>query len=454
MSANLLAGVATRDITPPLGEWMGGYFHREQGCTGVREPLSLTALCMEDAKEHLVVLVGADLLGFPQVVTRQIRDELTREWPGRAFTLLLNASHTHCGPATCPSTLSPPIPRRPPEIYLRFLQESTRSAILDAWRARRPMALAWRTAEARLSMNRRLVRNGVCEFAPNPEGAIDPRVTVWSLHEKKDARASVVWFTYSCHPTTHDGYLISPDWPGHARKHLQRSLGEGVVALFTQGTCGEIRPPWTPGQPGTPAQAEAMGTQLAAVVAASLERGTFLSEVSFRAAEGAIALPFAGWPAEEDLRRYEAEEVDLAWCRARWPAGAFLAERKFAPIRRLWTARMRQRRASGDGERPLELGVTLVEIAPGRRLLAMEGEVCFDLAEKIRQGLGAPELQILGYTNDVSAYIPSERILREGGYEGQDSQIFFGQPARFAAGIEERVIAGVRELDRKLKGDA
>jgi len=146
--------------------------------------------------------------------------------------------------------------------------------------------------------------------------------------------------------------------------------------------------------------------------------------------------------------------VDLAWCRATWPAGAFLAERKFAPIRRLWTARMRQRRASGDGERPLELGVTLVEIAPGRRLLAMEGEVCFDLAEKIRQGLGAPELQVLGYTNDVSAYIPSERILREGGYEGQDSQIFFGQPARFAAGIEERVIAGVRELDRKLERDA
>jgi len=46
----------------------------------------------------------------------------------------------------------------------------------------------------------------------------------------------------------------------------------------------------------------------------------------------------------------------------------------------------------------------------------------------------------------VPCYIPSERVLKEGGYEGGGAMIFYDRPTRFAPGVEERIITAVRHL--------
>jgi putative membrane-bound dehydrogenase-like protein len=45
------------------------------------------------------------------------------------------------------------------------------------------------------------------------------------------------------------------------------------------------------------------------------------------------------------------------------------------------------------------------------------------------------------YSNDVPCYIPSERVLKEGGYEGGGAMVFYGLPAPFAPGLEDKIIA-------------
>jgi hypothetical protein len=50
------------------------------------------------------------------------------------------------------------------------------------------------------------------------------------------------------------------------------------------------------------------------------------------------------------------------------------------------------------------------------------------------------------YNSDVFAYIPTARIVREGGYEGATSMINYGHPAPFAESIEEAIAAKVDEL--------
>ena len=55
---------------------------------------------------------------------------------------------------------------------------------------------------------------------------------------------------------------------------------------------------------------------------------------------------------------------------------------------------------------------------------------------------------VAGYSNDVFAYVPSERVLREGGYEGKDAMIYYGQPGPFAPGVEESSCASPRALRR------
>jgi len=56
----------------------------------------------------------------------------------------------------------------------------------------------------------------------------------------------------------------------------------------------------------------------------------------------------------------------------------------------------------------------------------------------------------MAYANDVMAYIPSLRVLKEGGYEGGGSMIFYGRPGPWAEDVEELVVKKVHEVVRKL----
>ena len=55
------------------------------------------------------------------------------------------------------------------------------------------------------------------------------------------------------------------------------------------------------------------------------------------------------------------------------------------------------------------------------------------------------------YTNDVFAYIPSRRVLEEGGYEGGGAAIGSLLPGPFALTVEETIVAKVHELVRRVR---
>ena len=78
-----------------------------------------------------------------------------------------------------------------------------------------------------------------------------------------------------------------------------------------------------------------------------------------------------------------------------------------------------------------------------------------DYALRIKQELG-PRTWVAGYANDVMAYIPSHRVLREDvpprasgrwGYEGNSSMMVYGLPAeRWADDVEDLIGASVQRL--------
>jgi hypothetical protein len=81
-------------------------------------------------------------------------------------------------------------------------------------------------------------------------------------------------------------------------------------------------------------------------------------------------------------------------------------------------------------------------------LVALGGEVVVDYALRLKQELGYDRLWVAGYSNDVFAYIPSERVLQEGGYEGGGAMVYYGQPGPWAPGVEASIIKTVHELIR------
>jgi hypothetical protein len=76
-------------------------------------------------------------------------------------------------------------------------------------------------------------------------------------------------------------------------------------------------------------------------------------------------------------------------------------------------------------------------------LLALGGELVVDYSLRFKGKYGWDQTWVAGYSNDVFGYIPSLRVLKEGGYEGGGAFLFGSFPGPFADDVEERIAAGV-----------
>jgi hypothetical protein len=75
--------------------------------------------------------------------------------------------------------------------------------------------------------------------------------------------------------------------------------------------------------------------------------------------------------------------------------------------------------------------------------IALGGEVVVDYALRLKKELGP--VWVAGYANDVMAYIPSLKVLKEGGYEGGGAMVYYGLPAVWSPAVEETIVEAVRE---------
>jgi hypothetical protein len=75
----------------------------------------------------------------------------------------------------------------------------------------------------------------------------------------------------------------------------------------------------------------------------------------------------------------------------------------------------------------------------------LSGEVVVDYSLRLKSELGADRTWISGYSNDVMAYIPSRRVLGEGGYEGGLARFPYGLPAIWDRSIEQIIIDGAHK---------
>ncbi|HEV8003522.1 MAG TPA: hypothetical protein VGP63_26905, partial [Planctomycetaceae bacterium] len=129
-----------------------------------------------------------------------------------------------------------------------------------------------------------------------------------------------------------------------------------------------------------------------------------------------------------------------------------------APTRAELTARANERTAytSRWGTRllkELDAGRALPRTYPypievwqlgGKQLwIVLGGEVVVDYALRFKDRYGSATW-VSAYANDVMAYIPTLRVLKEGGYEGNSSMMVYGMPAeRWGTDVEEIIAASV-----------
>ena len=70
---------------------------------------------------------------------------------------------------------------------------------------------------------------------------------------------------------------------------------------------------------------------------------------------------------------------------------------------------------------------------------------------RLKRELTGTAVWVAGYLNDVMGYIPSVRVLKEGGYEAGGAMRFSTtHPGPWAESVEERIVKQVHELNGKL----
>jgi neutral ceramidase len=87
--------------------------------------------------------------------------------------------------------------------------------------------------------------------------------------------------------------------------------------------------------------------------------------------------------------------------------------------------------------------VAVWKLGPDLQWVILGGEVVVDYALRLKSDLTGKNTWVAGYANDVMAYIPSRRVLMEGGYEGGGSMVYYGLPTIWAPEIEEVIVQEV-----------
>jgi hypothetical protein len=409
------AGVGRVDITPDRSLWMAGYARRTQAAQGVALPLYAKALALRHAGGRAAVLVTADLLGLTSRMTDHVAAELARRHGLARAEVLFNASHTHCGPVV-DEQLSVAYDLTPAQwadirAYTAQLEERLAAVAGEALARLVPVRLAYARGVATFAANRRV------KFTP--DGPVDHSVPVLRV-ERLDGRPLALVFGYACHNTTLQDSFVQyhGDYAGVAQAALE-SRHPGAAAMFLSGCGADANP--TPR--GTIELVRAHGTALADAVDRALAGATPIVH-PVRSTYGVVGLPF----------------VDAA-ARRRWHDQLDIEEVYLRRHKALMDAALAR-----DGGLPAEQPdpIQVWTFGHDLTLVALGGEVVVDYALRLARELPGRRLWIAGYSNDVFGYVPSVRVLREGGYEGGDAMIYYGRPGPFTEQVEDLIVAEVR----------
>jgi len=375
------AGCATATITPGRPMPMSGYAGRKDNPSeGTEQDLFAKALAIEDGNGNRLVIVTTDLIGIIGKFRTDIESAVAEKFNLPRESLMMNASHTHCGPS---------YGREDTEDYYDELVAKTIAIIGEALDTMEPSHVRYSSAKCAFAMNRRTPSPQGFRNHPNPKGVVDHTVPVLSV-TNAEGELKTVLFGYSCHNTTMGFMKWLGDYAGYAQEYFEADH-EGVTAMFMNGCSGDQNP-----YPRSLLYfAQRHGRSLATAIEAALE---FNQKATFHQEElsGAIQSKF--------------ETVNIPF--------------------------------TEESERgTYDYPVQVVKFGNELAMIGLGSEVTVDYSLRLKRELKSkdgPIIWVSGYTNDYNGYVPSKRVLLEGGYEAKSRP---WQPV-----IEEKIVEKVHVL--------
>lgn len=397
-AAELKAGVAKVDITPPLGLPMYGYANRKGGSTTVLDPLMARVLVLEAGDKRLAWVVMDLGTVFAPAWIERLRAN-AREKAGISYVIVA-AIHTHSGPAIrdeYPPTESPD--------WETGVLAKVEAAIEDAHRSAVEARLGVGYGVIDIGHNRLRVNSDgtVSWFERNntrvPTSPVDPTVSVLRV-DSREGRPIAIVVNYACHPVVFgsDSLQYSADWVGVMIKTVEQAFDGKPLAMFWQGGDGDINPYY------------AVHPQTEDAVRMRDWTGDRLGREAARVAETIRSLdePDASLEFVEDQLdfhlRWDREKFRAALLKSWGPQAAASLDRR--------------------GREPLRLPVATVLINKRIALMTMPGEPFVEFQIDWRNRCPVRDAFFMGYANGSFGYFPTIRAASLGGYGAANTATF------------------------------
>lgn len=429
-------GIARIDITPDYPIRLSGYGFRRAESEGVLQKIWAKALVMGDKEPTLLLTV--DVCGLSHDFVERLAKKL-EQLPGvKRERFALTVTHTHTAPmvsgylttlfgVSVPETHQMNIDR-----YSAELEQKLISVASDAMKDRKPARLSWGMGAVGFARNRRPASLLTpSQWRSNPirtlnetkpsVAPVDHDMPLLAIHDA-NGKLRAVWLNYACHCTTLAINKISGDWAGYAASQIETEH-PGCTALISIG-CGAD---------SNPERADRQDN-----IEFAEKQGGFIANEARRLLSGFLA-PLPG----NIATRYSTFTLPLS----RLPDEKQLRERAARNDAVGYQAKLSlDRLAKGDKlETEIPYSVQTWCFGNDLAMVFLPGEVVADYALRLKTELHAQRLWVNAYANHVPCYIPSERILKEGGYEGGAAMTYYNLSSPLASGVEEKIISQVKE---------
>jgi putative membrane-bound dehydrogenase-like protein len=407
-------GVASIDITPPYPVRLSGFGFRRAESEGVTQRIWAKALVIDDGQP--AVLLTVDNLGVPAYLAREVAARLAKKAGIRPGRLAVTATHTHTAPMlrrVAPTLFGQPIPQEHQQHIDRYTEELTHKleqVALAALADRKPARLSWGVGTVGFAVNRR-----------TKGGPADHDLPVLVVRDPK-GKVRAVYVSYACHCVTLSNNKISGDWAGYAQQVIQDEY-PGAVALVSIGCGADANP-----DSGVTGDSVELAARQGAEIAAEVKRllQGFLAPISGKltTVSHTIELPLDTLPARAEWEE-RAKRPDSIGYHARVQLGRL---DRGEPLRA-----------------QIDYPIQTWAFGDSLAMVFLPGEVVVDYSLRLKRELDRMRLWVNAYANDAPCYIPSERVLREGGYEGGGAMVYYDLPTRFKPGLEQRIVDAVHD---------
>ncbi len=417
------AGTARAVITPKAPIWMSGYAARTKPSEGAVHDLWAKALALQDPNGRRALLITLDLCGIGRDLSNRVRDQIKTRHHLERDQIVLACSHTHSGPVVGHNLISmfkldaQQLERI--EAYTVRLEKTLVEISTQAIDLLADARLAWGTGQCDFAVNRRTNKEPEVPALRDRlelKGPVDHDVPVLRV-DRADGTLLAILFGYACHCTVLDGYEFCGDYAGFAQVELE-SRHSGAQAMFVAGCGGDQNP--------LPRRsldlAARYGKQLAASCSRVLDGPLRPISGGLSSTYEELALAFAHLPSKDQIEQ-DAKSSNF-----------FTASRARLLLKTI------EERGALEKTYPYPVQVwRLGELT----WVFLGGEVVVDYSLRIKRNLGSSHTWVSAYCNDVMAYIPSKRVLEEGGYEGGGAMLYYGLPASWSGEVEEAIIGAL-----------